>query len=40
MLERNEALIRRPVLAGHQQIEGLWFSCERFDASERERLIL
>jgi hypothetical protein len=40
MLERNEALIRRPILAGHQQIEGLWFSSERFDESARERLIL
>lgn len=40
MLEHDAALIRRPVLTGHQQIEGLWFSCERFDESERARLIL
>jgi hypothetical protein len=40
MLEHDAALIRRPVLTGHQQIEGLWFSCERFDEHERARLIL
>lgn len=40
MLEHDAALIHRPVLTGHQQIEGLWFSCERFNESERARQIL
>ncbi|WP_071872720.1 bpX6 domain-containing protein [Atopomonas hussainii] len=40
MLEYDGALIRRPVLTGHQQIEGLWFSSERFDECERAHLIL
>jgi len=40
MLEHDAALIRRPVLTGHQQIEGLWFPAERFDESERARQIL
>lgn len=40
MLESDEVLIRRPILTGHQQIEGLWFSFERFDEFERVRLII
>ncbi|MFS2069674.1 bpX6 domain-containing protein [Pseudomonas sp. CT11-2] len=40
MLEHAAALIRRPVLTGHQQIEGLWFTCERYNEGERARLIL
>lgn len=40
MLESDEVLIRRPILAGHQQIEGLWFSFERFNEFERVRLII
>ncbi|WP_064118332.1 bpX6 domain-containing protein [Pseudomonas fluorescens] len=40
MLEHAAALIRRPVLSGHQRIEGLWFSAERFAQHERERLII
>ncbi|WP_460141665.1 bpX6 domain-containing protein [Pseudomonas sp. S2_E01] len=40
MLEHDAALIRRPVLTGHQQIEGVWFSLERFDECERAHLIL
>lgn len=34
------ALIRRPVLAGHQDIEGLWFSSERFGEHERARRMI
>ena len=34
------ALIRRPVLSGHQHIEGLWFSSERFGEHERARRII
>ena len=40
MHEPERMLIRRPVLTGHQQIDGLWFAAERFDESERRRLIL
>lgn len=40
MLERDETLIRRPVLTGQQLIEGMWFSSERFSEDERSRLIL
>ncbi|TBV02234.1 bpX6 domain-containing protein [Phytopseudomonas dryadis] len=40
MFERDTALIRCPVLIGHQQIEGIWFPHERFDECERMRLIL
>lgn len=40
MLEHDSTLIRRPVLVGHQHIEGVWFSHERFDEQERAKLIL
>ena len=40
MLEHDAALILRPVLTGHQQIEGLWFWAERFDEGQRARLIV
>lgn len=40
MLEHDSTLIRRPVLLGHQHIEGVWFSHERFTEQERARLIL
>ncbi|NWF11835.1 hypothetical protein HX810_29595 [Pseudomonas salomonii] len=40
MLEPERMLIRRPLLTGHQQIDGLWFAAERFDEGERKRLIL
>lgn len=40
MLELDAALIRRPLLTGHQHIEGLWFAAERFTPDERAKLIL
>ncbi|MFL1501018.1 bpX6 domain-containing protein [Pseudomonas sp. O64] len=40
MFEPERMLIRRPLLTGHQQIDGLWFAGERFDEGERRRLIL
>ena len=40
MTGHDAALIRRPLLTGHQHIEGLWFSADRFDESERARLLL
>ncbi|MFJ2319565.1 bpX6 domain-containing protein [Pseudomonas sp. NPDC087817] len=40
MLEHNAALIRRPLLTGHQHIEGLWFAAERFSEAERVRQLL
>jgi hypothetical protein len=40
MLEQAAGLIRRPALTGHQHIEGLWFSAERFAPDERAQLIL
>lgn len=40
MLELDAALIRRPLLTGHQHIEGLWFAAERFTSDERAKLIL
>ena len=40
MLEHNTLLIRRPLLTGHQSIDGLWLPAERFAPPERARLIL
>ncbi|GAB7529091.1 hypothetical protein PS3A_15000 [Pseudomonas sp. 3A(2025)] len=40
MPEHDAAVIRRPVLTGHQQIEGLWFPGERFSEEQCARLIL
>nr|WP_315447227.1 bpX6 domain-containing protein [uncultured Pseudomonas sp.] len=40
MTGHDAALIRRPLLTGHQHIEGLWFSADRFDESERVRQLL
>lgn len=40
MPDAESILIRHPLLTGHQQIEGLWFPCERFDEGERTRLVL
>ncbi|GKS03670.1 hypothetical protein PSTH1771_01660 [Pseudomonas syringae pv. theae] len=40
MRESAKALIRRPVLTGHQQIEGVWFPVERFSERTRALLIL
>ncbi|MCU1723376.1 bpX6 domain-containing protein [Pseudomonas sp. 5P_5.1_Bac1] len=40
MLDDNVALIRRPVLTGHQLIDGLWLPRERFDEHAAARLIL
>lgn len=40
MPEHDATVIRRPVLTGHQQIEGLWLPVERFSDDECARLIL
>ena len=40
MREHEPLLIRRPLLTGHQTIDGLWLPAERFVAQERVRLIL
>ena len=40
MLEQDGMLIRRPLLTGHQHIDGLWFSSDRLDLHERAGLIL
>lgn len=40
MPEHDAAVIRRPVLTGHQHIEGLWFPDERFSDEQCARLIL
>ena len=40
MLDHEPLLIRQPVLTGHQHIDGLWFSAERFGLQERVHLIL
>lgn len=40
MPEHDAAVIRRPMLTGHQQIEGLWLPIERFGDDECARLIL
>lgn len=40
MLEHNSLLIRRPLLTGHQYIDGLWLPAERFALQERACLIL
>ena len=40
MLEQEPLVIRRPLLTGHQQIDGLWLSAERYALQERARLIL
>jgi len=40
MLEHDATSIRRPLLSGHQRIEGLWFPAERFGVNERALLIL
>lgn len=40
MLEPEFLLIRRPLLTGHQSLDGLWFSVERFAPPERVRLLL
>jgi len=38
MLEQDAMLIRRPLLTGHQHIDGLWFSSDRLDLHERAGL--
>lgn len=40
MLEQDPLVIRRPLLTGHQQIDGLWLPAERYTLQERARLIL
>ncbi|KAF1030812.1 MAG: hypothetical protein GAK37_01099 [Pseudomonas sp.] len=40
MIEQPTPLIRRPLLTGHQHIDGLWLAAERFDERERARLLL
>nr|WP_314526068.1 bpX6 domain-containing protein [uncultured Pseudomonas sp.] len=40
MREQEPLLIRRPLLTGHQSIDGVWLPAERFTLQERARLIL
>ncbi|MGY2097737.1 bpX6 domain-containing protein [Pseudomonas simiae] len=40
MLEQESLLIRRPLLTGHQPIDGMWLPAERFALQERARLML
>lgn len=40
MLEQESPLIRRPLLTGHQSIDGMWLPAERFALQERARLML
>ncbi|MDN6860379.1 bpX6 domain-containing protein [Pseudomonas sp. CAN2814] len=39
MPEQDVMTIRRPLLTGHQAVEGLWFPAERFDEGQRARLL-
>jgi len=40
MHEHEPLLIRRPLLTGHQSIDGVWLPADRFTTQERARLIL